>query len=117
MRRIFANGKFHTMDQMHPMVEAVVVENGRIIDLGNTTSMKAHWNHGKTEVVDLNEAFVTPGLIDSHLHIAGIAENIRNVNVKDCTSADEKQIENKQHDEEQKTNEWNDGQKRNDNEL
>lgn len=42
MRKIFVNGKFHTMDQMHPMVEAVVVENGRFIDLGDATSMKAH---------------------------------------------------------------------------
>src|SRR5699024_9808843 len=117
MRRIFANGKFHTMDQMHPMVEAVVVENGRIIDLGNTTSMKAHWNHGKTEVVDLNEAFVTPGLIDSHLHIAGIAENIRNLNVTDCTSADEMLIEIKKHVEQLKPGEWIVGRGWNENEF
>ena len=117
MRRIFANGKFHTMDQMHPMVEAVVVENGRIIDLGNTTSMKAHWNHGKTEVVDLNEAFVTPGLIDSHLHIAGIAENIRNLNVTDCTSADEMLAEIKKHVERLKPGEWIVGRGWNENEF
>lgn len=106
MRKIFLNGKFHTMDQMHPLAEAVVVENGRFIDLGDSTSMKAHWNHGQTEVVDLQGAFVTPGLTDSHLHIAGIAENIRNLNVTDCTSADEMLAKIKAHAEQLEKGEW-----------
>lgn len=117
MRKIFVNGKIHTMDEMHPVVEAVVVENGRFVDVGNTTSMKALWDDCQAEIIDLDGAFVTPGLIDSHLHIAGIAENIRNLNVTDCTSTDEMLEKIKAHAEDLKDGEWIVGRGWNENEF
>jgi len=74
MRTIFVNGQIYTLDEMHPQVEAVVVENGRFIDLGTTDEMLHKWRSTNSKIVDLENKAVTPGLIDSHLHISGIAQ-------------------------------------------
>lgn len=86
MRTIFVNGQIYTLDEMHPQVEAVVVENGRFIDLGTTDEMLHKWRSTNSKIVDLENKAVTPGLIDSHLHISGIAQNFMNLDVTGVTS-------------------------------
>src|SRR5690625_1470262 len=86
MRKIFVNGKIYTFEEMHPQVEAVVVENGRFIDLGKTKEMLHKWRSTDSEVIDFAGKAVTPGLIDSHLHISGIANNFLNLDVSGVTS-------------------------------
>src|SRR5690625_1895405 len=86
MRTIFVNGQIYTFDEMHPQVESVVVEKGRFIDLGTTKEMLHKWRSMDSEIVDLENKTVTPGLIDSHLHISGIAQNFMNLDVTGVTS-------------------------------
>lgn len=86
MRKIFVNGGIYTFDKMHPQVEAVVVEKGRFIDLGTTDDMLKKWRTTTSEVIDFAGKAVTPGLVDSHLHICGIANNFLNLDVTGVTS-------------------------------
>ncbi|USG68177.1 amidohydrolase [Brevibacillus ruminantium] len=72
-KTIYTNGKIYTLDAENPIVEAVVVEDGRIIDLGSNSDMTLQWARVGTKITDLEGMMVTPGLIDSHLHLSGIA--------------------------------------------
>jgi predicted amidohydrolase YtcJ len=74
-KTIYTNGLIYTLDSNEPLVEAVVVENGRILDLGSHQEMSLKWGRAGTSVVDLQGKMVTPGLIDSHLHMSGVAFN------------------------------------------
>ncbi|WP_085992633.1 amidohydrolase [Oceanobacillus senegalensis] len=89
MRKIYANGHFHTFDRIQPIVQAVVVDNGRFIDIGTTKDMLLHWKNSKTKVIDLQGKTVTPGLIDSHLHLSLVAENFINLDLTGITSKTE----------------------------
>lgn len=74
-KTIYTNGKIYTLDTNHPIVEAVVVENGRILEVGSHSDMRLQWGSGDTKIIDLQGKMVTPGLIDSHLHLSGVAFN------------------------------------------
>lgn len=88
-RSIFTNGKIYTLDKAQPMVETVVVENGKIIDLGSHNDMLLHWGREGSDLVDLGGKMVTPGLIDSHLHLSGVAYNLLDLNLIGVTSKTE----------------------------
>src|SRR5690625_7980995 len=75
MRKIYTNGKIYTFDQEKPYVTAVVVENGRFIDLGSTEDMILRRGRADSKVIDLQGSAVAPGIIDSHLHLSGIASS------------------------------------------
>ncbi|WP_286228434.1 amidohydrolase [Neobacillus mesonae] len=89
MRRIFTNGNFYTFDSIKPQVEAVVVENGRFIDIGSKEEMMSYWSRHDAEIIDLEGKTVTPGLIDSHLHMSAIAINLLNLDVTGLNSKEE----------------------------
>lgn len=63
----------YTLDSTLPKVETVVVENGRILDVGSHKEMILQWGRKGTNIIDLQGKMVTPGLIDSHLHLSGVA--------------------------------------------
>lgn len=72
-KTIYTNGRIHTLDAKEPLVETVVVENGKIIDIGLHDEMMLQWGRAGTNIIDLQGKMVTPGLIDSHLHLSGVA--------------------------------------------
>ncbi len=72
-RILYTNGNIHTMDPASCKVEAVVVENGFIKAVGSHHEMDLQWGRAGTKVIDLHGKTVTPGMIDSHLHLSGIA--------------------------------------------
>lgn len=89
MKRIYTNGKFYTFDEAKPVVEAVVIENGRFIYLGSSEDMLTQWGRADVDIIDLEGKTVTPGLIDSHLHLSGIAGNFLDLDVTGVTSKHE----------------------------
>ncbi|MFS0784426.1 amidohydrolase [Bacillus sp. 1P06AnD] len=72
-RTIFTNGLIHTLDSRFPVCEALVVENGRILDAGSHKEMDVQWGRSGCTYVDLQGRMASPGLIDSHLHMSGVA--------------------------------------------
>lgn len=88
-RKIFMNGNIYTFNLMQPKVDTVVVDNGKIIDLGSHNDMLLQWGRRGTELIDLQGKMVTPGLIDSHLHLSGIAFKFLELNLTDVLSKKE----------------------------
>ncbi|MFS0672232.1 amidohydrolase [Ornithinibacillus sp. 179-J 7C1 HS] len=89
MRRIYTNGNFYTFNPIKPHVQAVVVENGRFIDMGEEHQMLLQWNTGACEVINLYGKTVTPGLVDSHLHLSLIAEQFIHLDLTGVSSKTE----------------------------
>jgi predicted amidohydrolase YtcJ len=83
---IFTNGIIYTLDENHPLVETVVVEDGRIVDLGSHRDMTLQWGRNHATIIDLNGKMVTPGLIDSHLHLSGVAFHFLDLDLTGVTS-------------------------------
>ncbi|GIN21844.1 MAG TPA: amidohydrolase [Bacillus bacterium] len=86
---IFTNGNVYTFDKSKPVVESVVVENGKIVDLGSDEDMMLQWGREGTVIVDLERKMVTPGLIDSHMHLSGVAFQFMDLNLTGVTSKKE----------------------------
>lgn len=86
---IFTNGIIYTLDENHPIVETVVVEDGKIIDLGSHRDMNLQWGRNHATIIDLNGKVVTPGLIDSHLHLSGVAFHFLDLNLTGVRSKSE----------------------------
>jgi predicted amidohydrolase YtcJ len=58
------NGRIHTMDAQSRVVQEVLIENGRFVQVGR------HVDRGpRVKVIDLRGATVIPGIIDAHNHI------------------------------------------------
>ncbi len=89
MRRIFMNGRIHTFDHAKPFVESVVVENGRFIDMGSSKEMLLQWESPDSETINLEGKAVTPGLVDSHLHLSGVAHNFLQLDLTGITTKQE----------------------------
>ena len=65
---VLLNGKIITVDSRDTIVEAVAVKNGKIAKLGNNEYVKAFVGP-QTAILDLKGRTVTPGLVDSHIHV------------------------------------------------
>jgi len=58
------NARIHTMDAKNRVVEEVLIENGRFVQVGR------HVDRGpRVQIIDLRGATVIPGIIDAHNHI------------------------------------------------
>ena len=67
--------------------EAFLVEDGRFALIGDKDTILEAAGDG--EVIDLNGAFVTPGFVDSHMHLAYLGYYLTTVQLADCMSAEE----------------------------
>lgn len=88
-RTLFTNGNIYTLDSRYPHVEAIVAEEGKIVAVGSHQELMLQWARHDTKVIDLQGRMVTPGLIDSHLHISGIALTTIHLDFAGATSKDE----------------------------
>jgi len=69
---ILHNGHFYTMDPARPCAEALAVYGNRIVAVGRRADVLA-LRGPNTTVIDLQGQTAIPGLIDSHVHLAGYA--------------------------------------------
>jgi len=77
--RILLNAKIYTLDELHPTASAMVIDQGRILTLGDE-------NHclefaGDCQRDDLGGSIVTPGLTDAHIHLEQYALSLQKI---DC---------------------------------
>ncbi len=85
---VFVNGRFITLDEATPEVEAIAVRNERIVAVGTREEIDKHRGDG-TEVVDLEGLTVVPGLIDAHEHFPAIGKRVQQVFLDETKSAAE----------------------------
>jgi len=65
---IYSGGPILTMDDAQPTVEAVAVNDGRILAVGSLDEVKAFDGEG-TESFNLDGRTMVPGFVDSHGHV------------------------------------------------
>ena len=68
---ILFNGKIITMDAADSIAEAVAIRGGKIVEVGAKKPVLEH-KGSATRIIDLQGRTATPGLIDAHLHFAGV---------------------------------------------
>ena len=68
---VIQNGAIYTVDDFHPIAEAVAVRDGKIIAVGKKKDVRLQIGPN-TKVLDLKGATMTPGLIEGHGHFMGL---------------------------------------------
>ncbi|MFG0216750.1 amidohydrolase [Brevibacillus porteri] len=86
---IFRNGRIYTGDSKHLFVQALVVRDGIVHDLGSDADMLLQYGGSDATVVDLQGCTATPGLIDSHLHLGWLGLTFLQLNLSKARSKDE----------------------------
>ena len=88
---LLIHGQVVTVDETDSISEAVAVRNGTIVKVGSDAEVLAFANHDNgVRVIDLHGHTVTPGLIDTHAHIAqGGVNELYGVNLSDAGSVTE----------------------------
>lgn len=64
---VLLNGKIFTADRTQPKVQALAVEQGKVLQVGTDAQIKALIETA-TQVIDLQGKTLMPGLVDSHSH-------------------------------------------------
>jgi predicted amidohydrolase YtcJ len=81
-------GPIYTATDQQPKVQAVAVEQGKIVFAGDQAGAKALVGPA-TRVIDLKGAALFPGFTDSHAHLRGIGERELTLNLEGSKSAAE----------------------------
>ena len=68
MSIILHNAAIYTANSKQPTAEAVVIENNRIVYVGDNAKALAH-RTSKSQIIDAKGKTVMPGFIDSHYHL------------------------------------------------
>ena len=68
---VVLDGRLVTVSDANPEAEALAVVGGRIVAVGKSHEIREFIGPG-TRVLDAEGRLVTPGLIDSHVHLAGL---------------------------------------------
>ncbi len=88
MRKLYFNGTIITVNENQPTVEAVLIENGKIIKVGSKDEV-FELKDSETELVGLEGKTMLPGFIDSHSHITAVAQTLMIVNLSEANSKEE----------------------------
>lgn len=65
------NGKVITMNRANEIAEAFAIKNGKIFAIGTNDEIEKLVKND-TKRIDLQQKTVTPGLIDTHIHVASL---------------------------------------------
>ncbi len=76
---LLINGKFHTVNDQQPTVEALAIKGNKIQQLGTTTDINALVGPN-TKTIDLNGATAIPGFIEGHGHFAALGYSLIRLN-------------------------------------
>jgi predicted amidohydrolase YtcJ len=81
------NAKIYTVDGSFSIAEAMVVNNGAILEIGSSRQLLNKYNF--KEKVDAGGGFIYPGLIDAHCHFYGYGTNLFRVDLQGTSSFQE----------------------------
>ena len=78
---VLLNGDIYTVNPVMPAAKAVVITDNTITAVCATDKEARRYVGEKTKVVDLAGKFVTPGLIDAHVHFNSAGAQINGANL------------------------------------
>src|SRR5690625_6887727 len=90
MKKLYYGGDIITMTHEGESVEAVLVEDGIIQEVGNVASFENLMNDSTIEKVDLNGHTMLPGFVDPHGHISIMGTVSVMADLSACESLDRK---------------------------
>jgi predicted amidohydrolase YtcJ len=85
---IIINAKIWTGNDKQPVAEAMAVAGDTIVAVGSNREVMRHRSNDGT-VIDLGGRFVTPGFIDSHVHLLQGGSNLASVQLRDASTPEE----------------------------
>ncbi|XP_077249939.1 protein LONG AFTER FAR-RED 3-like isoform X2 [Tasmannia lanceolata] len=85
---IVTNAVIYTSDPSFPFAQSMAVKDGRILRIGNSSSLQDLMGHG-TQELNLDGKVVVPGFIDSHVHLLFGGLQMVRVELRDVKSQDE----------------------------
>jgi predicted amidohydrolase YtcJ len=85
---ILVNGNIATMNSEQPRVQAAAVRDGKFVAVGTDKQVLPYADEN-TKKIDLEDRFVVPGFIDSHVHGASLGRSLSQVNLRDAKSVKE----------------------------
>ena len=86
---VLIHGKILTVDAHDSIAEAIAIHDGKIMAVGTNRAMLALATD-KARILDLEGKTVTPGLIDSHAHLAGGGvDELYSLSLSDAANIDE----------------------------
>jgi len=77
--------RIYTGDPAKPWAEALAVKDGKIAAVGSSAEISGLCGRG-TKVFELPGRFVTPGIVDAHLHFVSFGLYLERVDLRDLTS-------------------------------
>lgn len=88
-RTLLTNAQIRTMNPAQPVAQALVIEAGRILAVGDATTMAERAGPG-AEVIDAQGHLVLPGFQDAHIHLLnGGTDLVETAQLYDCTTTDD----------------------------
>ncbi len=84
---LIKNATIYTVDKDFSTANALVVKDGKILEIGLKPELELKYNIKET--YDANGNTIVPGLIDAHAHLYGLGLELRNVDLIGTTSFDE----------------------------
>jgi predicted amidohydrolase YtcJ len=82
---VLKNGNVYTNREGSPRAEAIAIKDGRIVQVGSTIEV-APYERVAARVIDLKGRTVLPGLVDAHVHLAGIGAREATLNLEGIAS-------------------------------
>lgn len=81
------NAVIYTVDSSFSIAEAMVISDGKIIDVGKTTDLEK--NYKSKDRIDAEGKYIYPGFIDAHAHFVGYGQSLQRVNLVGTNSWNE----------------------------
>ncbi|MEW6322294.1 MAG: amidohydrolase family protein [Acidobacteriota bacterium] len=81
------NGRVWTGAAAQPEAEAIAIAGDTIVAVGRSADIRAR--AGDAEVIDLDGQFVTPGFIDTHVHLVDGGFRLASVQLRDARTREE----------------------------
>jgi predicted amidohydrolase YtcJ len=82
---LLTNARIYTLNAEKPKVEALAIQNGRVVATGSLQELKT-WQGASTRVIDLKGKAVYPGFHEGHGHLKGLGYQIMRLDLAGVTA-------------------------------
>jgi hypothetical protein len=79
------NSNVITLNSKKPKVEAIAIQNKKIIAVGSNREIRKHISK-ETKIIDARGKSVVPGFVDCHVHMTGFGQRLQNLELRNIGS-------------------------------